>query len=392
MTRPHVSIVSYPFAAFVNPTLPLAAVLVRRGYRVTYATTEQFAPRVSSLGVEVIPCPTVCVDNVVDRNDLEGAIARFLVKFEEHTDVAIAKLTPIYQYDRPVLLLYNNLAMAGHILARRLNLRRAQLNATFALERSQMHRQARDFRTRQDLIEASNRLDGFLEKYGIASEGYYFCREALNIYLFPKALQPLAEGFDDSCFYAGRCAGEQPYYGEWLPENVDRRPIVLVSTSTMYVRGPGYFRMCIEALSGLEFRVLLSIGDSNDAASLGVLPPHFEIVQNIAHVKILPYASLFIYLGGSISTSEAMYHGVPLLVLSFGFKEIEFMGDILEDLGIGIHLKKDEMSVQSVRALSSKILSDEAMLIRVKQMKRVVRMEPGAEEAVNRIEDYLAGA
>jgi MGT family glycosyltransferase len=390
VARPHIAIVSYPFAAFVNPTLPLVAVLIRRGYRVTYATTEPFARRVAQLGAELIPCQPISLDNVAEEPDPAAVAARFFPRLWEHIETAMSTLTRTYEQDRPVLLLYNNLALAGHILARRLGLRGVQLNATFALNQQGLHRQARDFRIRQSICESSGRLDGFIQRHDVASEGYLFSREKLNIYLFPRALQPLAESFDNSCFYAGRCAGEQPYYGDWPLENAAGRPIVLVSTSTMYVRGPDYFRMCIEALSGLEFHVLLSIGGSNDAASLGPLPSHFEVIQHTAHVRILPYASLFIYLGGSISTSEAMYHGVPLLVMSFGFAEIEWMGDILEDLGIGIHLKKAHMNAKAIRELAGQILSDSAMLNRLKLMKRAVRQDPGAEEAVNRIEDYAA--
>jgi MGT family glycosyltransferase len=392
VTRPHVSFLSYPFAAFVNPTLPLISVMVRRGYRVTCATTESFATRVAQLGAEPILCPRISLDGAIDEKDPQGGLDQFFRRYIEHVEFMIAESTRIYASDPPGLVLYNNLALAGVVLSRKLQIRAVQLNATFALDRSRLHRQFRDFAYRRDLIETSSRLDRFLEGRDIDFSDFLFSREEFNIYLFPKPLQPLAEVFGTDCFYAGRCAAEQPHYGDWNPGGCIDKRIVLISTSTMYVRGPEYFKMCIEALAGVsDLHVILSIGDSNDPKSLGTLPSNFEIIQHTAHLKLLPYVKLFIYLGGSISTSEAMYHGVPLLALSFGFKEIESMGERLEDLGIGIHLKKADMSAKSIQEITAQILSDSAMLSRVKEMSRIVRREPGAEETINRIEDHLAG-
>src|SRR5690348_4206102 len=83
----NVAIVSYPFPAFVNPTLPVVATLVRRGYRVSYATTKNFAQRVENVGAEVIQIP-VPPSNGSCGNDDE-AYNEF-VKFNQ----AIAETVP----------------------------------------------------------------------------------------------------------------------------------------------------------------------------------------------------------------------------------------------------------------------------------------------------------
>src|ERR687892_455383 len=82
-----------------------------------------------------------------------------------------------------------------------------------------------------------------------------FHRETLNIYFFPKELQLKGTVSEADCFYAGRCAGEQPYYGDWQKTSSDDRPICLVSTSTTYIQGPKFFKMCVEALRNLGWHV-----------------------------------------------------------------------------------------------------------------------------------------
>ena len=157
----------------------------------------------------------------------------------------------------------------------------------------------------------------------------------------------------------------------------------------MFIRGPDYFKMCIEALRDLPVHVLLSIGDACNRELYGTLHAHFEVVQRVPHAQILPHVDLFIFLSGTISTAEAMYHGVPMLVTSHGFRELEWQGDNIDSLGIGIHLRKSDMSVTTIRDFASQILSDGALL-RVQQFKNIIRRDPGAEEVANRIEEHMA--
>ena len=58
MTNRHIAFFSVPYPPHVNPTLAIVSVLVRRGYRVTYVTSDTFAARVAALGAfEVVSCP-----------------------------------------------------------------------------------------------------------------------------------------------------------------------------------------------------------------------------------------------------------------------------------------------------------------------------------------------
>jgi MGT family glycosyltransferase len=235
-------------------------------------------------------------------------------------------------------------------------------------------------------------MDIALERFGVFSESsWVFQREKLNIFLFPKFLQPCAEFVGEECFYAGRCAGEQPYYGDWQRPDTKGQPTVFIATSTHYLQGPEYFKGWIEALNGLQWRVILSIGDSGSRASLGELPPNFEVLQNTSHVKVLPHVSLLIFLGGIISSAEAAYHGIPLLVTSQGILEQEWEAENLARLGLGIHLRGTDLSVDTMRNAAINIFGDMTILTRMKEVQRIVRSDAGAEEAANRIEEYLEG-
>jgi UDP:flavonoid glycosyltransferase YjiC (YdhE family) len=104
---------------------------------------------------------------------------------------------------------------------------------------------------------------------------------------------------------------------------------------------------------------------------------------------ILPHVSLFICLGGNITAAEAAYHGVPLIVTSHGFPELEYQGDNIASSGLGLHLRKNDLNVENLRSAVTQVLEDAALLDKVKRIQRSVRREPGAEEVANRIEEYL---
>ena len=353
----------------------------------TYVTSPTFESRIALVGGEVVRCPEFKVNEVFDSANGKDPLDQD--PFYVSASRTLQEMLALHDDDRPDLIIYDFLAPAGRILAHRLKIPAVQTSPTFAHSRKNWPDQVTDPEFRRQILESSGVTDRFLTRHGVASDGFQFFREKLNIYLFPKELQPAGDDLGESCFFAGRCAGEQPYYGDWQRSAAIDRPIVFVATSTTYLQKSDFFQMCIAALSGLRCHVILSIGDHGDAAGLKPLPPHCEIVQHTSHIKILPHVSAFICLGGIITTSEALYHGVPLIVTSLGALELEWQAENLERLGIAIHIRKSEMTAEKVRAATARALEDRQMRNRVRDLRDLVRRAPGGEETANRIEEHL---
>jgi MGT family glycosyltransferase len=280
------------------------------------------------------------------------------------------------------------LALAGRVLAGKWSIPAIQTSPMFALDLEHLENQIPDAQFRKQELEFSRAAHLFVEQHGVVSNNAGFHEEKLNIHLFPKALQLPGNVFGSKYFYAGRCAAEQPCYGDWKNCSPDM-PIVLVSNSTTYFRGSDFFRMCIEALSGLGWHVILSIGEQVDPESLGRLPPHVEVVQKTSNVRILPHLSLFICPGGIITQAEAAYHGVPLIAASQGFRELEWVSENIPRTGIGLHIKQADMSVAALREAAIHVFNDRSISDSVRRLRSTVRRDAGGEETVNRIEEYL---
>jgi MGT family glycosyltransferase len=381
----HVAVIGHPMPPHVGPTLPVVSTLVRRGYRVTYVTSRSFASRVAATGatvVETSPFRPFTTLEPYEKQNFQHPYCRAALR-------TLATVMSVYENDKPGLIVYDLVAFAGRILAHQWKIPAVQTCPTFALRRATFDRSIENPDFRRELFELGAHADRFLTNHGISNSDFLFHRERLNIYFVPRDLQPDKYASDESCFFAGRCPGEQLYYGQWHRTQDHHGPTILVSTSTVYLQGPEFFKLCIDTLVGFKGRVILSVGDHMDVGSLGPLPPHFEIVQGAAHVMILPHVSLFICLGGNITAAEAAYHGVPLIVTSHGFTELEYQGDNIENAGLGLHLRKNDLDVDNLRSAVTRVLGDATLLNKVRLIQRSVRREPGAEEVANRIEEYL---
>jgi UDP:flavonoid glycosyltransferase YjiC (YdhE family) len=78
-----------------------------------------------------------------------------------------------------------------------------------------------------------------------------------------------------------------------------------------------------------------------------------------------------------------------MVVTSHGAPELEWQAENLVRLGLCVHLKKLDTTVESIRTAAAHMTRDATVLGNIKQMRYSVLQEPGAEEASNRIEEYI---
>ena len=373
----HIAFVNVPIASSVNPTLPLVETLVRRGHRVTYAISEPYISRVMDVGAEAIEYKF----GVLNSSNVEPT---------SHCRIAINTLAStrrVYEKTAPDLIVYGYPALAARILAKNLNVPAVKISIDHAFSKEYLSEQIHLPMLRESVLASSKAADKFLAAHGVNSQDFIFYRERLNVFPIPREFEPCEGSLDDSCIHAGRCLGEQSGFGQWNKKHVDGKPTILVAPSKSYVTGAEYFRMCITALSGEQWHVILSIDDEAVASELLPLPPNFEIARNTLYTKILPYVDAMVGMGGYITASEALYHGVPMVMTSCGKAELEWVAGSLARVGIGIHLQSDNTNIVSLRAAVEEVLGSDRIQREVRRLQRSVRRQPGAEETVNRIED-----
>lgn len=376
MKTKHIAFVNLPRPSHINPTLPIVATLVRRGHRVTYATSEQFAARITRAGAQHVLIPSM--DIARQRDDLACHTATETVK----------AVTAFYETDRPDLIIYDLIAMAGRVLAHQWNLPAIKISPDFSYSEEAFSSQVRQEKVREWGFELSRKADHFLKRYGILSCGYMFHREKLNIHLCPREFDPNGHVADESCLYAGRCPGEQFHVGDWRNDFGDDRPIAAVVPST-FSRDEHYFNLCVEALSELPWNFVIFLPPDITLTSPLLLPDNFRAVRESSPSKTLSNATMLVCMGGAMTVAEGIYHGLPLLMTSCGAPFLEALCDIWVELGLGRHLKHTEMKAESLRGAFIEVIESAEIRAKVRRMQRIVQCAPGAEEAADGIEEFI---
>ncbi|PXY51682.1 glycosyl transferase, partial [Virgibacillus profundi] len=131
----------------------------------------------------------------------------------------------------------------------------------------------------------------------------------------------------------------------------------------------GFYRLAAEAFGGLDWQVVMSIGRFFDPAELGVLPSNVEVHEWVPQRAVLEHASAFVTHAGMGSTMEGLYYGVPLIAVPQAVDQ-PLNAARIADLGLGVHLPKEEVSVPALREALCTVTADPAIGDRLDAMRR----------------------
>jgi MGT family glycosyltransferase len=155
--------------------------------------------------------------------------------------------------------------------------------------------------------------------------------------------------------YVGPYLADPAWAAPWTPPwpADDRRPLVLVSFSTMYQGQEPLLRRVIEALSGLDVRGLVTLGPVLSAADF-TAPGNVTIVASAPHSQVLPQAAAVVTHAGHASTLRPLVAGVPLVCLPLGRDQAD-NAERVAARGAGLRLTADCETAQIAEAVSQVI-------------------------------------
>jgi MGT family glycosyltransferase len=399
MKRRHFAVFTQLGNGHVYPVLPLCMELARRGHRVTYATNDHYAQMTNEAGAEPVLLKNRRMSQDIKEQMRIGlalpyADPRFKAmhkSWRSHFFSDTAELLPqiekFYRKNTPDLILYDRYHIPGRILAKLISVPAVQISPHFAYFNNLAARINGVCENPDFVVEWSKELDSFLSTYGFTSEDNCWHIEKLNVHFIPREFQHNCNYFDDRFCFAGALLG-RPFQRIWTNSS-NHRPVILISGMSLWsdttIDYSGYFGTFVDALSDLPYHCVLSIGDHDFPQKL---PPNFELSRRASHLEILPHTALSICHGGMASTLEAIYNGVPALMvpMSQACEEVAYRA---QELGLGIHLAKHALSVETIRVIVGSMLEDNALRKRVNDMRDVFKRSGGAELAADRIECCL---
>ena len=379
----HILMVNLPYAGHTNPSLGLVRCLVAAGHEVDYIQAEAFRERVEASGARFVPYDEPPQSLVPALNEVRnwGAAYRTVRRIGANYDC----------------LIYELLFFPGKALAAELGIPCYRLISTFALNRHLLRVLGKTggpyltalFRSER-LCTALSRL--FLPKFSLREKNLAeaLVREAPphNFIYTLRDFQPEEACFPETNYHfvgpAVDDRAEEPFSFE-----KSGNPLVYISFGTLMHADKCFWKELIAAFAGKRVEVVCSVGSEKLVRALGDLPSNVRAFAKVPQLTLLSRATLFVTHGGMNSVNEALYYGVPMIVLPFGLDQ-PLVGRELERRKLGRVIAPRELTAARLWRTAKELLRDpEARKARL-AMKRKMQASGGNREATRRILEDLA--
>ena len=379
----HILMVNLPYAGHTNPSLGLVRCLVAAGHEVDYIQAEAFRERVEASGARFVPYDEPPQSLVPALNEVRnwGAAYRTVRRIGANYDC----------------LIYELLFFPGKALAAELGIPCYRLISTFALNRHLLRVLGKTggpyltalFRSER-LCTALSRL--FLPKFSLREKNLAeaLVREAPphNFIYTLRDFQPEEACFPETNYHfvgpAVDDRAEEPFSFE-----KSGNPLVYISFGTLMHADKRFWKKLIAAFAGKRVEVVCSVGSEKLVRALGDLPSNVRAFAKVPQLTLLSRATLFVTHGGMNSVNEALYYGVPMIVLPFGLDQ-PLVGRELQRRKLGRVIAPRELTAERLWRTAKELLRDpEARKARL-AMKRKMRASGGNREVTRRILEDLA--
>ena len=308
--------VNLPFSGHTNPTLELARQLVEAGHKVSYIHAEEWRHKILAAGADFIPYDPV----TTKRKWLGSEVQAWNQAYQTIIRVGV-------DYDA---LIYEMLFLQGKQAADQLGIPAFRLFSTFALNEAVLSDFAHSggwYMTKAFQFPWLCRFIGRrLQKKQMISRGDIVAelchnQPKHNFVYTPRDFQLYSDQFAPERFdFVGASIPQETRQDDFTLPDI-KGQLIYVSLGTLLNTsrvGRRFFKLCIETFANQNLTLILSIGQGQNIAQYGSLPDNIHIYDRVPQLEVLQKADLFITHGGMNSVNEAIYFGVPMIVLPIG--------------------------------------------------------------------------
>jgi UDP:flavonoid glycosyltransferase YjiC (YdhE family) len=380
-----------PTKGHFYPMVPLARAVADAGHEVVFAAAEEFQSELTAAGFTAVPAglglsalrEAISRDVEASRDLPEDQKAALM--FTRLAPRALRdSLIPFARQWKPDVVLHEETEYGGALVAALLGVPNvvvgwpSPVRSPFILKR--LHRE----------------LAGFWSESGMAPVAI----GGLYRYLFLDLCPPSLQGQHVS--QLGHSWPVQPilYNGprESVPPSLlDRlsgRPTVYVTLGTVpaFNEAPHIFTAVVEGLSAEDLNVIMTVGENNDPAVMGLRSEHVHVEQYIPQALLLPHCDVVMNHGGGGSFIGALWHGLPVLITPRGGAAQYRNAFACEKAGAGRMLLEKEISAETVRQHVRALLDEPGYRTAARRIAREIDAMPGPAKAVEVVERLVACA
>jgi MGT family glycosyltransferase len=401
-----------PAHGHVNPTLPVVGELIARREQIIYYLTEEFEPQVRHTGASFRQIdgiqyrfrapPGIAPGLQANDPNLQQRMATFFLPMMTDSLRLVPRLIDRVKAEEADYIVYGRMCLWGRALAQLLGLPAVAFSPTYAMNEHSSLRQMMHSRwssilngelsgaATQAMSEFQETSKDLHERYGlppIELTDLFATEEELNIVTLPREFQLDADAFDERYIFVGPCIAPRSDGSEFTLDRLANRPLLYISLGTVFNTDPKFYAACFEAFANSNWQVVLSIGTNIEPSSIGQTPNNFVVSPYLPQLEILQNADMFITHGGMNSTMEAIYYGVPMVVVPQQPEQAMTASRVAE-LGLGVSLEPEKVTASAMRDAVNAVDSDVGYRSRVGEMQKAARDAGGYLRAADAIQQF----
>jgi UDP:flavonoid glycosyltransferase YjiC (YdhE family) len=363
--------------------VPLARALRDRGHEVRWATGAEGLPRVEAAGI-----PAAAAG--LPSNGIR--LAEYRRRFPDTLDLPptsipdqmfpklwgvisappmLADLLTLVD-PRPDLLIHDAAELAGPIVAASLGIPSVTHSFGGLIP---AHRVA----------AAADEVAPLWASLGLEVRPYAGCYDHLYLDIYPPSLQGGAIGHVPR-IQAVRPVAFDASGGEIgdpvLPEG--DLPLVYLTFGTVFA-DETRFLAAVNAITGLDVRLLVTVGPGGDPGLLGEQPPRVRVERYVPQTSLFPHCDVVVSHGGSGTFLGALTEALPQLCLPQGADQFLNAAACAQS-GAGLSLLPDAATPASIADAVNRLLTETSFRERSAGLAGEIAAMPGPDEVAKRLE------
>ena len=360
----NVLVINFPGEGHINPTLAIVSELIRRGrqlFRIVLKILERrLKQQVQNSEFENF----LSQINIMERVNEGGSPLTMLSHMMEASERIVTQIVEETKREKYDYLIYDNHFPVGRIIANVLQLPSVSSCTTFAFNQYITFNDEHESREVDEMNPLYQSCLAGMEKwnkqYGMKCTSMYDIMNHpgdITIVYTSKEYQPRSDVFDESYKFVGPSIATRKEIGSFPIEHLKDEKVIFISMGTVFNEQPELYEKCFEAFKDVEATVVLVVGKKINISQFENIPDNFKLYNYVPQLEVLQHADVFVTHGGMNSSSEALYYGVPLVVIPVTGDQ-PLVAKRVNEVGAGIRLNRKELTSELLRESVKKVMND----------------------------------
>ena len=226
------------------------------------------------------------------------------------------------------------------------------------------------------------------EAYSIGE--FFEASPHMNLLLYPEPVKfNRAEPLDPARFqYLEGCVREDEAYEVPQFKAHNDKPLIYVSYGSLGAGDTDLLKRVIDAVSGMEVRALVNVGDYIDAYDN--VPDNVHIAGWYPQPSVIPQVDAVIHHGGNNSFTECLYFGKPAIIMPYVWDGHDNATRV-QETGHGFKLDRYNWTAGALAEKINSMLTEDAMKAKLAATSKHMQSRHGPTKAAEILNSMLGG-